>query len=113
MNWLSLTEIEALDELIQSSVKQPFVIFKHSTRCSISAMVKDRLERQWTNEDGGLPVYYLDLIRYRPVSDHIAVSLGVQHESPQILLIKNGACVYNVSHSAINAHELRLQISAL
>lgn len=113
MNWLNLTEIEALDELIQSSVNQPFVIFKHSTRCSISAMVKDRLERQWTNEDGGLPVYYLDLIRYRPVSDHIAFSLGVQHESPQILLINNGSCVYSVSHSAINAHELRLQISAL
>jgi len=113
MNWLILTEIEALDKLVQSSANQPFIIFKHSTRCSISAMVKDRLERQWSNDDGALPVYYLDLIRYRPVSDHIALSLGVQHESPQILLIKDGSCVYNVSHSAINAHELRHQISAL
>lgn len=76
-------------------------------------MVKDRLERQWRDADGGLPVYYLDLIRYRTVSDYIAVSLSVQHESPQILLIHNGACVYSVSHSAINASEITQRINAL
>lgn len=111
LSWEKLTEIKELDDIVQMSNNQPVIIFKHSTRCSISAMAKDRLERQWTPEHSA-PVYYLDLIRYRPVSDKIAELFSVEHQSPQVLLIAKGKCTYNASHSMISASALRDEISA-
>jgi bacillithiol system protein YtxJ len=80
------------------------VIFKHSTRCSTSAMVKGRLERARTPE--AIDFYYLDLISYRPVSNKIAADFSVPHESPQILLILNGECVYDESHIGITMDDI-------
>lgn len=95
---------EQLAEIQQRSFDHPVVIFKHSTRCPTSGMVKTRLERSVAPE--GWEFYYLDLIRYRPVSNHIAEKFGVEHESPQVLLIRNGECVYDESHMAIRMEEL-------
>lgn len=112
LSWEFLTEIKELDDIVQMSNNKPVIIFKHSTRCSISAMAKDRLERQWSPEES-VPVFYLDLIRYRPVSDRIAEMFSVEHESPQVLLITNGKCTYHASHSMISATALREEISAV
>ncbi|MBN9484937.1 MAG: thioredoxin family protein [Bacteroidetes bacterium 43-93] len=104
MNWIALTEEAQLDQIKEQSKQQPVVIFKHSTRCSISDMAKGRLERKTAPEN--VQFYYLDLIRYRNISNDIAKVFGVRHESPQILLIKNGECVYDESHNGISMEEI-------
>ncbi|AWO00232.1 bacillithiol system redox-active protein YtxJ [Chitinophaga alhagiae] len=105
--WTALESEEQLNKIQEHSFNHPVVIFKHSTRCSISSMVKSRLERSAGPE--GMEFYYLDLIRYRAVSNHIADLYKVGHESPQVLLIRNGECIYDESHYAISMEELALQ----
>jgi bacillithiol system protein YtxJ len=106
MNWHRLTNTAQLDQLIAESEEQPVLIFKHSTTCSISAMALSRMERNWSDAAGIKP-YYLDLLSYRPISNQIAETFGVQHQSPQVLLIQNGECVYDASHMAISFQTLQ------
>ncbi|MFY0254511.1 bacillithiol system redox-active protein YtxJ [Chitinophaga sp. 30R24] len=107
MNWKTLANEEQLAEINKASADAPVVIFKHSTRCSISSMAKARLERVAVPE--GLTFYYLDLIAHRPISNKIAEMYDVPHESPQILLIRNGQCIYNESHTGILMDEIVAQ----
>ncbi len=109
MNWIALNSIQQLAEIKELSKTRPQVIFKHSTRCSISSMAKSRLERNEQPEKGDF--YFLDLIKYRSLSDKIAEDFHVNHESPQILLIKNTECVYAESHSGIQMDEIAEQIN--
>ncbi|KIC90230.1 bacillithiol system redox-active protein YtxJ [Flavihumibacter sp. ZG627] len=109
MDWKELSSSAQLAELHKKSFERPLVIFKHSTRCSISSMAKSRLERSNSPEE--IDFYYLDLIRYRPLSDQIAKDFDVWHESPQILIIENGACIYDESHTGINMAEILTSIS--
>ncbi|MDR0792301.1 MAG: bacillithiol system redox-active protein YtxJ [Chitinophagaceae bacterium] len=104
MNWNQLTEVEQIDKIIEDSFLQSQIIFKHSTRCSISSMALKRLER--SEPLPNVTYYFLDLIAHRNVSNEIAVRFGEEHQSPQLLLIKNGKCVYNESHTAIDIHEM-------
>jgi bacillithiol system protein YtxJ len=104
MNWILLSDEAQLDEIKEQSKQQPVVIFKHSTRCSISTMAKLRLEREAAPQD--TLFYCLDLLRHRPLSNRIATDFLVHHESPQVLLIKNGECTYEESHNGINMHEI-------
>jgi bacillithiol system protein YtxJ len=106
MHWRELTSTGQLDRVIQESFTQPVAIFKHSTRCSISSMAKGRLEREWTFTEDKLPIYYLDLIKFRDVSNKIEESIGVHHESPQLILIKDGKSIFDASHNAVSAKEL-------
>ena len=107
MNWVALTEETQLETIKEESESQPVVIFKHSTRCSISSMAKMRLERE--EEPEGIKFYYLDLLSYRPISNKVADVFHVVHESPQVLLIKNGECVYEESHNGITMEEIAEQ----
>ena len=104
MNWIPLNQEAQLDEIIVNSNTIPQVIFKHSTRCSISSMAKNRLDRKEAPE--GIKFYYLDLIKYRSLSNKIAADFGVSHQSPQVLVINNGKCIYNESHSGIVFDEI-------
>ena len=104
MNWIPLTEEAQLEQVKEQSTKQPVVIFKHSTRCSISSMAKSRLERE-TPAPNTL-FYYLDLIAHRSLSNKVAELFHVHHESPQILLIKNGECTYDESHNGISMADI-------
>lgn len=107
MNWLKLESIEQLQTIKDNSSENLVLIFKHSTRCSISRAALDRLERNWQQgEMNDVKPFYLDLIRYRDVSDQIAEDFSVEHESPQVLVIKNGQSVYDRSHIDINYREL-------
>ncbi|WP_461099691.1 bacillithiol system redox-active protein YtxJ [Spirosoma luteolum] len=101
MNWTKLVSDTQLDEIKAESAKQPILIFKHSTTCSISAMALSRMERNWSDQLGVKP-YYLDLLANRPISSQIEREFGVAHESPQVLLIRNGECVYDASHMGIS-----------
>ena len=104
MTWIALENEEQLDQLKQSSYIKPQIIFKHSTRCSISSVAKNRLERSVQPEE--LDFHYLDLIKYRSISAKIAEDFNVYHESPQILMIKDGVCIYDESHSAIDMKDI-------
>ncbi|MBA4198492.1 MAG: bacillithiol system redox-active protein YtxJ [Chitinophaga sp.] len=104
MDWIKLTQMEQLQEIKQQSFAQPQVIFKHSTCCSISSVALNRLER--TEKPAGIDFYYLDLIANRNISNAVAETFQVYHESPQILLIKNGECIYDESHSGINIDDI-------
>src|SRR3954453_2557100 len=110
MNWIELKSEDQIKEIIEKSTERPQVIFKHSTRCSISAMAKGRLERSSVPENADF--YFLDLISNRTVSNKISAEFNVFHESPQILLIKNGECIYDESHSSISMDEIKEQVSA-
>ncbi len=108
MNWLSLTteqQLEEIDKLSFDPEIKGILLFKHSTRCSISSMALSRLERNLNGSDN-LPVYLLDLLDYRSVSRHVAEKYNIIHESPQVLLIKKGRCIYTASHSEINAADI-------
>jgi len=107
MQWKSITNIDQLDAIMEASFHQPQIILKHSTTCSISKMALARLERSTT--PAHIDFHYLDLLNYRPISQAIAEKFKVFHESPQILLIKNGACVYEESHGGIQMEEIEEQ----
>lgn len=104
MEWIPLTDAAQLPEIISKSNTRPQVIFKHSTRCSISAVAMQRLKRGMV--PGEFDFYYLDLIAYRSLSNQVADQFDVPHESPQILVIRNGQCVYDESHMSISADEI-------
>ena len=108
MNWIQLNSLQQLDDIRQKSKDKPQVIFKHSTRCSVSSMAKNRLERKEFPSEADF--YYLDLIANRTISSQIEDVFKVYHESPQILVIKNGECVYDESHSGINMDEIKEQV---
>ena len=110
MNWIEITDELQLNEVKDLSNTKPQLIFKHSTRCSISSMAKARLEKKPAS--GEIDFYYLDLIKHRNISQKIAEEFDVSHESPQVLLIKNGKCVYDESHSGITMDEIAEQAAA-
>lgn len=107
VNWLPLTTVSQLEDIAEQSKSTPCIIFKHSTRCSISSMAKYRLENKWDIDDRGLTPYFLDLIAYREVSNAVMDFFGVRHESPQLLLIRDGRCSYHASHMDIRVQELK------
>ena len=110
MNWIEITNEAQLIEVRDLSKTKPQLIFKHSTRCSISSMAKNRLEKGTAPED--IDFYYLDLIKHRSISQKIAEDFDVSHESPQILLIRNGECIYDDSHSGISMSDIVEQSTA-
>lgn len=101
MNWNSITTEEQIETLVKESENTPVLIFKHSTRCSISSMVKNRVERSW-NLEGKVKPYYLDLIQYRSISNLIAQKFNVEHQSPQAIMLKDGVVQYDASHMSIS-----------
>jgi bacillithiol system protein YtxJ len=109
MNWIPLENLEQLSNI--ANAQGYSVIFKHSTRCSVSMMAKKKFEFEWDAIPEGTAVYFLDLISYREVSNKIAEQFQVHHESPQMLLIKNGECIYETSHGEISAEDLAEQIA--
>ena len=109
MQWSVLTTEEQLAVLLEKSFSNPQVIFKHSTRCSVSSMIKTRLEKS------AIPLHidfhYLDLLAYRPLSNKIAEKLHVYHESPQVLLLKDGECIFDESHIAVYMEDIVAQVA--
>ena len=104
MNWINLTNTYELSKIKDDSFQDPQFIFKHSTRCSISKMVLSRFKS--TNDSVSLSVYLLDLLNYRDLSNEIVDDFNVKHESPQLLVIKDGECFKHSSHTSI--HQLNL-----
>lgn len=105
--WKELQDEQQLDEIIETSKTKPVVIFKHSTRCGISEGAKYKLMENWDFDPQDLDFYYLDLLRYRPISNRIAEDFQVTHQSPQVLLVKDGEVTFHTSHHRISVEGLR------
>lgn len=97
MNWKSLQFPDQIQEIQKESTEKPVLIFKHSTTCSISRAALDRLERNW-KDSVDARLYYLDLRAHREVSNLVALSFAVEHESPQVLIVKDGKAIFDRSH---------------
>src|SRR5690554_4838558 len=102
-DWVPLNDLQQLDEIITHSYEKTIVIFKHSTRCSISRFVLKRFEDDFYFPKEKIEPFYLDLLVHRDISNEIARKFGVEHQSPQILVIKNAKAIYSASHESINA----------
>ncbi len=106
MNWIDLKEENQIAEIDKISAQTPVLIFKHSTRCSISSSALSRLERQWKSELIDIKTYYLDLLNFRSISNLLAQHYNIEHQSPQIILVKNGKSIHSASHQAIGFEEV-------
>lgn len=108
MNWHQLEEEQQIELITKESENEPILIFKHSTRCSISSTALDRFERSWSkhNPTKPLKLFFLDLIKNKQVSNAVSKTFGVEHESPQILLVKSGEVIYHESHYGIALDEV-------
>jgi bacillithiol system protein YtxJ len=102
INWIQITDLNQLQSISVESESKPCLIFKHSTTCSISRMALKNFESEF-KLDNKISIYFLDLLNYRNISNEIASFFNVIHQSPQILLIENGTCIYNASHENIDA----------
>lgn len=111
MNWKELLALQQLEEIKLLSFNTPQLIFKHSTRCSISKVALNRFESVETV--AGVDFYLLDLLNFRNISNEIAEQFKVHHESPQIILIYKGNAVFDESHTAISMQEIAEQVANL
>jgi bacillithiol system protein YtxJ len=101
MNWKSLTDITLTNEIVENSHQKTAVIFKHSTRCGISRMVLKEFENQQNKNENLIDFYYLDLLNHQDISTKLAEQFSVEHQSPQILVLKNGQLKNHDSHYGI------------
>ena len=112
MNWQTINDELQIEEIRQKSFQHPVLVFKHSTTCSISAASLGRMERSWDNEKAkNIEPFFLDLLRYRSISNKIAHDFDIEHQSPQVLLIQNGECTYDASHFDIRFDAIVSQIA--
>lgn len=108
--WLDVTELSQLKAIKEKSETKTQIIFKHSIRCGISRMVMNQFVKDFNFEAGEVDLYYIDIINYREVSNAVANTFNVVHESPQLLIVKNGAAVAHESHGSINSMDLKAYI---
>ena len=111
ISWKTLDSFSGLDALVQRSHQSPVLLFKHSTRCSVSSMALNLLESNWVFPEDQLQPWFLDLISFREVSHKVAADLGVEHQSPQAIVIHGGKVIYHASHSAISVAALQEALS--
>jgi len=105
--WKEITDLETLDTLTQESYKKPVAILKHSISCGISRMVLRNFEQEYDLKEEDYNLYFLDLLRYREISNKIASRFNVPHQSPQLIILKEGKVVYDASHSEVKAESLK------
>lgn len=111
INWVALTNKPQLEEIIKISIAKPVLIFKHSSRCGVSRMVLKNFESDYSISETEIDMYFLDLLEYKSLSNDISEKFKVVHQSPQVLVIKNGAVIYHASHNVINSEDLETIIN--
>ena len=104
--WIDLVSIDQLKDAIETSDNKIVILFKHSTRCSISSMVRSGIIKDYNLDADKVDFYHLDLLVHRNISNEIATLTGVFHQSPQLIVLKNQKVVHHASHSAINIREV-------
>ncbi len=107
INWTSVKHPTQIDEIVELSRQKTCLIYKHSPTCSISSMARHRLEGSWDFQEQDLATFFVDVVYDRPLSQQMAQTFGVRHESPQILVIKDGQCIHHSSHLDISVRDLK------
>lgn len=110
MDWNYLRSLEDFEQLKKEATNADILIFKHSTRCNVSADSLAHIEQNWSESTKAKP-YFLDLLNYREISDQIETDFGVRHQSPQILLIRGKQCIYNESHWRIDVKKIEEKLA--
>ncbi len=111
--WVSIESVSQLDEILQNTGELPIVLFKHSTRCSISTMVLNNFEQNWSLSEEACTLYYIDLLKFRDVSNRIEELTGIMHQSPQVIVIAEKEIIYDATHSSIDAKRIESAIKKL
>jgi bacillithiol system protein YtxJ len=109
-NWHPLTAIDHLDAITEASFQRPQLLFKHSTRCSISSGAKFRLDSGLAQLAGHFDLHYLDLLSHRDVSNGIESRYHVVHQSPQVIVLIKGKASYHMSHQLITVERILSQL---
>jgi bacillithiol system protein YtxJ len=104
--WHRLTSMDQLETISEESKIRPVAIFKHSTRCGISRMALNQFESSYHLDDSRLKLYFLDLLAFRDVSNEVGYKFQVMHQSPQLIVLKNGTLVHHASHHSIHTQDL-------
>lgn len=104
--WIFLTSVDQLKDIERKSFEKVQVIFKHSTRCSISSISMNKFVKNYDIAPEDADLYYLDLLNYRDVSNEVGYKFQVLHQSPQVVVIKKGAAIYDASHYAIQTDKI-------
>ncbi|MGB0864714.1 MAG: bacillithiol system redox-active protein YtxJ [Saprospiraceae bacterium] len=107
MNWTNLERIEQIEEVVLQSKTVTCLIFKHSTSCNMSAMAKYKLEEDWTFSENEVRPFMVDILKYKNISNAISEEFQEYHQSPQVLLIKEGECFYEESHLDISVEDIQ------
>jgi bacillithiol system protein YtxJ len=100
MHWIHLTSEDQLQKIVVKSQEKPQVIFKYSSCCHLSEIVFQRLQKNCC--PGDVDFHFLDLTNYNPISEKVSEVFGVSHQSPQILVINEGQCIFHESHPDIS-----------
>lgn len=111
ISWNHLSSLQQLQEAIQNSDSTPVVLFKHSTRCGVSSMALNRLDSSEDLAKSSANFYFIDLLAFREISQAVSEEFHIQHESPQLIIVKNGQARYHASHSDIRPNTLLEQIA--
>lgn len=107
VNWILLNDLKVLDEAIAISYKKTVIIFKHSTRCSVSRFVLKQFENEYNFSAEQLEPFFLDLLNHRNISNEIAQRFAIEHQSPQMIVLKDGVAVFSCTHNDIEACVLK------
>jgi bacillithiol system protein YtxJ len=110
--WKNIDSIQMLDELVSLTQENAVLIFKHSTRCSISMMALTRFECEWDQDIRNCDLYFLDLIAHRDISNKIEEITGVVHQSPQVIVLRKGEVLYEESHNSISARDIKKEVNS-
>ena len=107
MNWLNIDSVEKIMEIKDLSQNRRVLIFKYSPKCVVSYVMRMLFEREWHEEAMKMETYLLNVKEHKELSDKIAKEFGVEHQSPQILIIEKGKCIFNASHGKIKVSEIK------
>lgn len=102
LDWIELVDLHQLDDVVTSSFEKIVVLFKHSTRCGVSNMVLKSFKSGYDYSKERVELYYLDLLAHRDISNEVAVRFQIEHQSPQMIILKNGKAIYSASHQSID-----------
>jgi bacillithiol system protein YtxJ len=111
-----LTALQGIDELervLAESRQRPLLLFKHSYSCGVSAEALDELLSHLADARPGARYAMVTVQTHRDVSNAIARKLGVRHETPQALLVRDGEVVWSASHFRVNATELEKALDGI
>ena len=109
----AVQRIEELENLLTQSGTRPLLLFKHSYSCGISAEALDELVEHLNSDRPGSVRYAMVTVQtHRDVSNAVAAKLGVRHETPQALVIRNGRVVWAASHFRVTAKAVEAAIRA-